>query len=466
MTINVTVSGFPPFVPPTTSPSLPSFVPSTTSPSLPSFVPSTISPSLPSFVPPTTSPSLPSFVPPTTSPSLPSFVPSTTSPSLPSFVPPTTSPSLPSFVPPTTSPSLPSFVPSTTSPSLPSFVPPTTSPSLPSFVPPTTSPSLPSFVPPTTSPSLPSFVPSTTSPSLPSFVPPTTSPSLPSFVPPSTSPSLPSFVPSTTSPSLPSFVPPTTSPSLSPTIATPPAQTCSSFYSCAENNTRCSCDESCSLYGDCCHDVQQLNSTSNISSGNIYNNMLSCVQTSFSDQHGGEKPAYYFMVTTCPQQWVSSHSNQQTAQQILHHCTNSSLSPVTDLTTNLTFRNTYCAQCNNINQTQLVHWNATYFCDTDNRSIVINSLSRIRKYCRISNFSPTVKTRSCNRLVSSCPNTFENQSVIFQCKNNGLEINIEDRVLFKNRWCAECNGAINSECFGLCSPCTVDSPGQFPPPSK
>ena len=194
--------------------------------------------------------------------------------------------------------------------------------------------------------------------------------------------------------------------------------------------------------------------------------MLSCVQTSFSDQHGEEKPAYYFMVTTCPQQWVSSHSNQQTAQQILHHCTNSSLSPVTDPKTNFTFRNTYCAQCNNINQTQLVHWNATYFCDTDNRSIVINSLSHIRKYCRISNFSPTVKTRSCNRLVSSCPNTFENQSVIFQCKNNGLEINIEDRVLFKNRWCAECNGAINSKCFGLCSPCMVDSPGRTPPPSK
>ena len=240
------------------------------------------------------------------------------------------------------------------------------------------------------------------------------------------------------------FVPPTTS----------PPQSCSSFYSCAENNTtqRCSCDELCSLYGDCCHDVQQLNSTRNISSRNLYN-MVSCVQTSFPDQHGEEKPAYnynaYFMVTACPQPWVSSHSNKQTAQQILHYCTNSSLSPVTDLTTNLTFRNTYCAQCNNINQTQLVHWNATYFCDTDNGSIDINSMSRIRKYCRISNFSPTVKTRSCNRLVSSCPNTFDNQSVIFQCKNNGLEINIKDQVLFKNRWCAECNGAINSECFGL-----------------
>ena len=342
----------------------------------------------------------------------------------------------------------------------------------PPFVPPTTSPSLPSFVPPTTSPSLPPFVPpTTTSPSLPSFVPPTTSPSLPSFVPPSTSPSLPSFVPPTTSPSLPSFVQPTTSPSLPPTIATSPTQLCSSFYSCVENNTEriCSCDESCSLYGDCCHDIQQLNSTSNISSANIYN-MVSCVQTSFPDQHGYEKPAYYynayFMVTACPQQWVSSHSNQQTARQILHSCTNSSLSPVTDLTTNLTFRNTYCAQCNNINQTQLVHWNANYFCDTDNGSIVINSLSHIRKYCRISNFSPTVKTRSCNRLVSSCPNTFDNQRVIFQCKNNGLEIYIEDRVLFKNRWCAECNGAINSECSVLCSQCLGNSPGQFPPPSK
>ena len=251
-----------------------------------------------------------------------------------------------------------------------------------------------------------------------------------------------------------------------------PAQLCSSFYSCANKNTRrrCSCDELCSLYRDCCHDVQQLNSTSNISSGNLYNNMLSCVQTSFPDQHGEEKPAYdynaYFMVTACPQQWVSSHQNKQAAQQIHHHCTNSSLSPVTDLTTNLTFRNTYCAQCNNINQTQLVHWNATYFCDTDNGSIVINSLSRVRKYCRISNFRTTVKTRSCKRLVSSCPNTFENQSVIFQCKNNGLEIYIKGEVLFKNRWCAECNGDINSKCFGLfdCDLCVLPAP--LPPPPQ
>ena len=271
------------------------------------------------------------------------------------------------------------------------------------------------------------------------------------------------------------FVPSTTSPSFPP-FATSPTQSCSSFYSCANKNTRrrCSCDESCSLYGDCCHDVQQQNSTSNISSGNLYN-MVSCVQTSFPDQHGYEKPAYdynaYFMVTTCPQQWVSSHSNKKTAQQILLYCTNSSLSPVTDPTTNFTFRNTFCAQCNNINQTKLVHWNATYICDTDNGSIVINSLSRIRKYCLISNFRPTVKTRSCNRLVSSCPNTFENQSVIFQCKNNGLEIYIKGEVLFKNRWCAECNGDINSECFGLfqpedCDLCRIVPPTLPPPPGK
>ena len=164
----------------------------------------------------------------------------------------------------------------------------------------------------------------------------------------------------------------------------------------------------------------------------------------------------YFMVATCPQQWVSSHPNKQMAQQILHYCTNSSLSPVTDLTTNFTFRNIYCAQCNNINQSQLVQWNANYFCNVDNGSFTINSISQIRKYCQISNFMITTNTqvRNCTILVSTCPKEFERLSTAsIQCKIIGLNIvigNLKPKsgtVLFKNKWCAECNEAFDTECY-------------------
>ena len=169
--------------------------------------------------------------------------------------------------------------------------------------------------------------------------------------------------------------------------------------------------------------TEESNSTSS-SSSNLCDNMLSCIQTSFPDRRSlNPKPwpfySYdaYFMVATCPQQWVSSHPNKQMAQQILHHCTNSSLSPVTDLKTNFTFRNIYCAQCNNITQSQLVQWDANYFCNINNGSVIINSISQIRKYCQISNFTTNTKTRYCSILVSTCPNGFDNQSTAsIQCK--------------------------------------------------
>ena len=204
--------------------------------------------------------------------------------------------------------------------------------------------------------------------------------------------------------------------------------------------------------------TEESNSTSS-SSCNLCDNMLSCIQTSFPDRRSlnpKRRPFYsydaYFMVATCPQQWVSSHPNKQMAQQIFHHCTNSSLSPVTDLTTTFTFRNIYCAQCNNITQSQLVQWNAKYIC-ISNGSVFINSVSQIRKYCEILSFTTNTKTRYCSILESICPIGFDNQNTtsIMLCETQGLNIikgYLKSRigaVLFKNKWCAECNGAFDTE---------------------
>ena len=251
-------------------------------------------------------------------------------------------------------------------------------------------------------------------------------------------------------------------------------QECFEFYSCTElNNSYCHCDDLCSLYGDCCHDAQKVNSTSN-SSSNLYN-MLSCIQTSFPDSRSVPRPVYsydaYFMVATCPQQWVSSHPNKQMAQQILHCCTNSSLSPVTDLTTNFTFRNIYCAECNNINQSQLVQWNANYICDVfeehEPDAVSIDQIKHL--ICQISNFTAHTEARHCTVMISTCPN----ESITSElCKTKGLTFVKEafsGTALFKNQWCAECNGVFNIECHlelpSECETCGGNG-GNIPPPSK
>ena len=207
---------------------------------------------------------------------------------------------------------------------------------------------------------------------------------------------------------------------------------CFEYYSCKElNNRYCHCDDLCSLYGDCCHDAQQVNSTSN-SSSNLYN-MLSCIQTSFPDPMILDSPNLYinvifdayFMVATCPQQWVSSHPNKQMAQQILHYCTNSNLSPVTDQTTDFTFRNIYCAQCNNINQSQLVQWEVNYICDIFEipESVSINNQSQIKRLCHILNFTAHTEARFCTNLISTCPNEVDKPSKTSElCETKGLTI--------------------------------------------
>ena len=113
----------------------------------------------------------------------------------------------------------------------------------------------------------------------------------------------------------------------------------------------CGCDNECELYNDCCSDFKPsaLNGSSVTSP---LHQLMECSRIDFTgnlvDSGGKGVP----MVSGCLQ--PTEHQGQYTNASLFL--------PVTDPLTNLTFRNIYCAQGNNISRDQVILWIPQFSC--------------------------------------------------------------------------------------------------------
>ena len=180
-------------------------------------------------------------------------------------------------------------------------------------------------------------------------------------------------------------------------------KSCQSQSSCDETECRanltranCKCDNDCGLYNDCC-----LNYTlTNQARPSYLHQLLECqdmVTINKTDQiikfHSS-----VLMVSRCP----SEMNNSQ--------CSNQSLFlPVTDPHSNFTFRNIYCALCNNITLEQVVLWEPQFFCHNITVSHLQNlTYDTVLKECvllTISTDLPLSQIRTCVPHISTCSNT-------------------------------------------------------------
>ena len=206
----------------------------------------------------------------------------------------------------------------------------------------------------------------------------------------------------------------------------------------------CFCDEQCELYRDCCHDAIPMNR----SISKIYEH-ITCQQTNF-ELNVFTSIASYLMVSSCPSEWTSTQQDQKIAKGIFFKCSNSSLLPQTDPNTNFTFRNIYCAQCYNINLTNLVVWRAEYSCDInttlDAKVLQLRSIEDVAKRCQLLKYmhEPSL-ARHCFPHVSTCSNQ-TNIDATRKCQTGELELykGLNNVRLFRNSYCADCNGVGNA----------------------
>ena len=228
-----------------------------------------------------------------------------------------------------------------------------------------------------------------------------------------------------------------------PKITIPACRACAGVF-------QCYCNNQCNLHRDCCNTHQ----TPMISNPSHVYNMQNCFQTVFDRCDDN----YYtkgrsVMVDRCQQQWGTSTQNKQIAEQLARNCTSSSLFPHSDPSTNLTFRNIYCAQCNNISNDQLVPWLPIYTCNVTNGTN-ISDIAEVIRLCQLLKFQPVLHrtARSCSghsNIISTCPSTFNGSTTtINRCTTGafGFKLVTGDGKILRNRYCAECNGVDDFMC--------------------
>ena len=214
---------------------------------------------------------------------------------------------------------------------------------------------------------------------------------------------------------------------------------------------QCYCNSQCNLHRDCCN----IHQTPMISNPSHVYNMQNCLLAIFDECDTNYYKRHYVMVDSCQQQWITSIQNKQIVEQIAEKCNSSSLFPHSDPSTNLTFRNMYCAQCNNISKDQLVPWLPIYSCNVTNGTN-ISDIADVIRLCQLLKFKPVLHrtARSCSghsNIISTCPSTFNGSTTtIKQCTTGAFGlVTAGDGEILRNKYCAECNGFDDFMCYKI-----------------
>ncbi|XP_064601681.1 uncharacterized protein LOC135467772 [Liolophura sinensis] len=206
---------------------------------------------------------------------------------------------------------------------------------------------------------------------------------------------------------------------------------------------KCHCDDVCTLYGDCC--VDRLFEV-DTDSPTPPSSQITCQrQHPRSKEH---KNPYVFMVTSCPQDSLADQLTRRRCERPSDSTVKES-TPVSVLTTQITYRNSYCASCHG--QMDFVEWRHEVSCsqgdvlrtakDKDDLwSLVIAS-----PHCKVKSSPPSgVHTREClDGLIGKC-----NITGRWETRNDRIETlcNMYTRPVqatisrYKNIFCSLCNG--------------------------
>lgn len=199
----------------------------------------------------------------------------------------------------------------------------------------------------------------------------------------------------------------------------------------------CECGEGCENYGSCCHDrLPDLTVPS----------FAGCLESGS------------YAISKCPAEW-SQASVVDMCEKGNGQYTNDE--PVTHLTTNITFRNEFCAACHGVSS--YTSWELKVTCDhfqslytADTQDAFMDLVMQNRDICAVERVPPAeVETHKCPAkwwfyvpFINTCNVTGKwkdedyDSDVVFNCAlYKSLVLQIQDRGrVFQNLFCAICNG--------------------------
>ena len=163
-------------------------------------------------------------------------------------------------------------------------------------------------------------------------------------------------------------------------------------------NKNCFCDEACFQYDDCCEDIKRYRTKQRI--------QATCVDYTYPFRIRSEiyEPTVMpiWMVTSC----LTNYEYTSLEENCTHPSKNDTFLsnppafiPMTSLQTNITYRNIYCAQCNNENIESLIQWSFQIVCN----GLKQNYLFHYKHGLNMIKLPPHEADRCINRLTFPSP---------------------------------------------------------------
>ncbi|XP_066275259.1 uncharacterized protein [Branchiostoma lanceolatum] len=113
----------------------------------------------------------------------------------------------------------------------------------------------------------------------------------------------------------------------------------------------CQCDQDCSLFRDCCRDFEEVCNTPAQTPSDRHHQKWKCLP-------GYDEGTAYWLVADCPDDCMddvtryqcSKHADPYNPGDLIYRM------PVQDGSTNVNFRNIFCARCNNVSMEDVIIW--------------------------------------------------------------------------------------------------------------
>jgi len=231
----------------------------------------------------------------------------------------------------------------------------------------------------------------------------------------------------------------------------------------------CFCDSACKNYGDCCNG-SKLNHSD-------YYECIDFLSPTIKEKIPQFNPLFIWMRTECLPIYIGSRSDIECRNLNKQTFLNNPLLfiPVTSLQTNITYRNYYCAYCNNDANFDIQFWEYKAFCHGNGSifdKIILNKEEQVNYY--IHNLTqncpktiiyprtrgssePSVFIRPCKKsLPPKCPfGTSTDLDRNCSLSSTSYRYDLILNVTYPNPYCAECNKKPTSEI--TCSDPTVRS---------
>ncbi|CAH1795336.1 unnamed protein product [Owenia fusiformis] len=218
----------------------------------------------------------------------------------------------------------------------------------------------------------------------------------------------------------------------------------------------CSCDPGCLVHKDCCRDFQLQCPVEYNISHSLLNNLITEPYMECESFNGKQ----YKMVVQCLNGTRCVDLDRNWLDAI----------PVIDKATWVTYLNTNCAACNNV---ELVSpWPSNIICNAESILSTLTSLKAIQT--AIENDFCFIHVEDighvCREVISTCPEDCANKNLVERCHNGSVqfvESSDYDNMMFgtyKNEYCLRCNIPDPGISCSMCSVCqTVVNQGIFPP---